>query len=70
MWISDQMTSKVWDEIIHPFANFNGGNNEVSEWISNLTRHFKTDMHIYLCWELISSMLVNGALVRKGLNVL
>ena len=31
------MPSKVWDEIIHPFPNFNGCTVEFWEWISNFT---------------------------------
>ena len=26
----------MWDEIIHPFSNFNGAAADVWEWISNL----------------------------------
>ena len=34
-WISDNMSSKVWDKITYPFLNFNGCIVEVWEWISN-----------------------------------
>ena len=36
-WISNHMSSKVWDEITYPFPNFNGCTVEVWEWISNPT---------------------------------
>ena len=32
----NRMPSKVWNEIIYPFPNFNGAAVEVWEWISNL----------------------------------
>ena len=34
------MTSKVWDEVIYQFPNFNGGSAEVWEWIRNFISHF------------------------------
>ena len=34
-WSSNHMPSKVWDEIIHPFLNFNGANIEIWELINN-----------------------------------
>ena len=39
IWISDHMPSKVWGEIISPFANVNGCTVEVCEWISNFISH-------------------------------
>ena len=33
------MPSKVWDEIIYSFLNFNGCTVEVWEWISNFIPH-------------------------------
>ena len=39
-WISDHILSKVWDEIIYSFSNFNGCTVEVWEWISNFIPHF------------------------------
>ena len=39
-WISSHMPSKVWDEITHPFANFNGANLEVWEWTNNFSSHY------------------------------
>ena len=38
-WISNHMPSKVWEEIIYPFPNFNGCTVEVWEWISNFNPH-------------------------------
>ena len=43
-WTSNHKPSKVWDEIIHPFLNFNGCTVEVEEWISNYIPHFIIDM--------------------------
>ena len=42
------MPSKVWDEIINPFQNFNGCIVEVWEWISNFIPHFIMDEITYL----------------------
>ena len=48
------MSSKVWDEIIHTFPNFNGCTIEVLEWIHNLIQHISMDV-------IDRSMLVRGA---------
>ena len=48
-WISDHMPSKVLDEMIYPFPNFNGTTVEVYEWISNFIRHFMMDVTTYPC---------------------
>ena len=37
------MLSKVWDETIHPFLNFNVATVEVEEWTSNYIPHFIMD---------------------------
>ena len=37
--ISNDMLSKVWDEITYTFSNLNGYTVEVFEWISNFTPH-------------------------------
>ena len=49
-WISNDMPSKVWDESIYPFPNFNGTAIEVWEWISNFIPHFAMDVIAYPCW--------------------
>ena len=46
-WISNDMPSKVWDEIAYPFLNFNGCTVEVYEWISNFIPHFMMDVITY-----------------------
>ena len=46
-WISNHMPSKVWDEIIYPFPNFNGATIEVWEWISNSISYIIMDVIIY-----------------------
>ena len=38
-WVSNQMPSKVWDEITYTFPNFNGSAVEMWEWISNFIRN-------------------------------
>ena len=43
------MLNKVWDEIIYPFPNFNGGTVDVWEWKSNFIPHFITDVITYPC---------------------
>ena len=53
-WLSNHMPSKVWDEIIYPFLNYNGGNVEVKIWIGNLIQHFVMDASTYLCWKHVS----------------
>ena len=40
IWISNHVSSKVWDEITYPFPNFNGCAIEFWEWISNFIPHF------------------------------
>ena len=42
------MPSKVWDEIIYPFSNFNGCTVEVWEGISNYIPHFILGVITYL----------------------
>ena len=49
-WISNHMPSRVWDEINHPFPNFNGCTNEVWDCIGNFTIHLTMDVITYLRW--------------------
>ena len=51
-WISNYMSSKVWDEITYPFPNFNGVNVEVWEWIFNFITTFVMAIITYPCWGL------------------
>ena len=37
VWISNNMSSKVWDDITYPFPNFKGSTVEFWEWINNST---------------------------------
>ena len=46
----------MWDEIIHPFLNFNG----------NLIPHFARHVITYPCWDLSQTMLVK---VATGLHM-
>ena len=62
-WISNHMSSKVWDEITYPYPNFNGSTIEVLEWISNFMKHFimdTSDVITYPCWDLNHTILVKG----------
>ena len=51
-WISNHISSKVWEEIIYPFPNFKGATVEVGEWISNFIPHFTMDVITYPCWDI------------------
>ena len=66
-WISNHMPSKVWEEIIYPFPNFNGCIVEVWEEISNFVTHFSGHMITYPCWGFSYTMLVKGAPVERRL---
>ena len=46
------MPSKLGDEIIYSFPNFNGAAVEVWEWIRNISPHFIMDVIAYPCWNL------------------
>ena len=53
-WISNHTHSKVRNEIIYPFPNFNSFTVEVWEWISNFIPRLIMDVIIQPCWlELI-----------------
>ena len=47
----NHMLGKVWNEIIYPFANFNGAAVKVWEWMSNFTPYFIMDVIAYPCWD-------------------
>ena len=57
-WISNHMSSKVWDEIIHSPL-------KCGEWISHIIPQFIMDIITYPCWSLSLSMLVRGPLVEN-----
>ena len=46
------MSSRVWDEIIYAFPDFNDATIEVCEWISNFIQHFRLDVITNPCWDL------------------
>ena len=50
-WITNHMLSKVWDEIIYQFPNFNGFTVEVWEWINNFIPYFLIGVITYPCWD-------------------
>ena len=51
VWIINHMLSKMWDEIIQPFPNFNRTTVEVWEWISNFIPHLIMAVIGYPCWD-------------------
>ena len=46
-WICNHKPIKVWDEITHPFPNFNSCTVEVREWICNCIPYFIMDVISY-----------------------
>ena len=68
-WISNDMSSKVWDEITYLYPNLNGSTVEVWEWRSNFISHFIMEIITYPYWDKSSTMLVNWphVLFRKKL---
>ena len=67
-WISNHILYKAWDDITHPFQNFNGETIEIWEWISNFISHFTGYVITYLCWDYRKSILVNKAPVSLPIN--
>ena len=53
-WISNYMSSKVWNEITYPFLNFNGATVEVWKSISDCISNFIIDVITYLWLNHIS----------------
>ena len=49
-WIINHMSSKVWDEIIYPFPNFNSCIVEVGNG-KGISPHTMLPLIIYLCWD-------------------
>ena len=49
--ISNHMHGKVWNEITHPFPNFNSATIEVWRWMSNFIPQFMIDAITYPCWD-------------------
>ena len=52
-WINNHTPSKVSDEIIYSFPNFNGATVEVWEWVIYCIPHFIMDVITYPCWDLV-----------------
>ena len=48
---SYHIPSKIWDEINHPFPNFNGYTVEIWEWKSNFIPHILMDVIFYPCCD-------------------
>ena len=57
-WISNQMPSKVWDEIAYPLPNSNACTVELWEGISHFIPHFTIDVITCPCLDLSWSILV------------
>ena len=51
MWISNHMPSEMWDEITHPFLNFNGVTVEVWGWLSHFIPQFIMHVIGNPCWD-------------------
>ena len=49
-FISNNVSSGVWDEIIFPFPNFNSCIVKVWKWINNFIPYFIMDVITYPCW--------------------
>ena len=49
VWISNHMSSEVWDEITYSFPNFNGCTIEIWELIRNVIPHYIMDVITYPC---------------------
>ena len=65
------MPSKVWDEIIYPYPNFNCATVEVWEWINNVTPHFINDHVLDIQWNLsITTTLWDTSLPKGHLDEL
>ena len=50
-WTSNYIHYNVWDEIIHPFPNFNGCTVDIWELISNYIPHFTGYVITFPCWD-------------------
>ena len=62
-WISNPMSSKVWDEITYPFPNFNGAT--VWEWMSNFIPYHVMNVMIYPCRDQTLTKLVKEVTVNE-----
>ena len=49
LFLGHCMSSKVWDEIIHPFPNFNYAAVQIWKWISSFTLYFLMGVITYPC---------------------
>ena len=49
-WISNQMSSNVWDETTYPFPNLNDATVDFWEWICNFVPHFTMTVITHQCW--------------------
>ena len=49
VWISNHMSSEMWDEIIYPFPSFKGCTLVIWELISDYITQFVMDVITYLC---------------------
>ena len=50
-WISNHLSSKVWDQITYTFPNLNSATVEVWKWISNFIPNFVMDVITHSCWD-------------------
>ena len=67
-WISNQISSKVWDKITYPFPYFNDYTYEVCKWMSNFIPHIVMDVIIYPCWDKSYATVVKRGALTCNLN--
>ena len=61
IWVHWPRNSKMYDEIMYPFPNFNGCTVEVWVWIRNSISHYIINMITYPCRDCGSTMFVKGS---------
>ena len=66
VWMSNYSHYKLWNEITHPFPNFNGYTVEVWEWISNFIQYFIAHVIHALSIDLDPVWKINHCWLLKG----
>ena len=70
-WISNHVSSKVWDEISNPFPHWNGATVNVWQWINNFSSYFITDLlliHAGTMWVFAFAFIVICRLIHIALH--
>ena len=63
------MLSKVWEEIIYTFPNFNSCTVDVWEWMNNFAHPFVMDVIIYLFLDYSLSIIVKRLFHNQGAHL-